>query len=159
MKKVTLLITISLFSFALYACSSEKMDYENETASTKTTSESKTLTIKEAFENLYSEYEDFEWVYTTEWEKDQEIKVQGTLLEADTEDEIVYCKIALDTGETFYALIGKDRFNETPIKINEEVVLAGIAFGNNKYDDEVYEDAVYVMDFLVFKNDNERNKP
>ncbi|HFI2473138.1 TPA: hypothetical protein ACGO11_001497 [Streptococcus suis] len=154
MKKVIYSSFLLLATITLVACSSTEKVSENENTPTETTSEVETSnqekTLKEKFDILYYEYEDLEWIYTTEWEKEQSIKVQGTLLETETEDEFVYCKMSMETGEIFYALIEKELFNEKPLKIGEEVALAGLAFGNNKYNDGVSEDAVYVLEYLPY---------
>lgn len=56
----------------------------------------------------------------------------------------------MDSGETFYALVEKDYFNEKPIRKEQKVTIAGTAFGNNKNNIDVDTDALYALDYALY---------
>lgn len=146
------IFTIIALSVALSGCSAttEQEQELNDTTIESTEKSVSEQEIIETAEGLYPEYDSYEWVYTTEWDEEQPIKVVGTFVEADTEGDVVYCEMTLDSGELFYALIDKNDFDKVPIQVGNKAVLFGIAFGNNANNDDVEYDAMYASDYFPF---------
>lgn len=151
MKKKSLLFILLCCLFSVSACSVNNAKNSQSVASKeKVTRKNKKVTSKEFFDSVYDEYNSFEWVSATEWEENQEIKVSGRLIKATTENDYVYCELEMDSGETFYALVEKDYFNEKPIRKGQKVTIAGTAFGNNKNNIDVDTDALYALDYALY---------
>lgn len=153
MKKKSLLLILLCCLLSLSACSvNNSKNAQSATSKEKITQKNKKVTSKEFFDTIYDEYNSFEWVNSTEWEENQEIKVSGKLIEARTQDDYVYCEIEMASGEVFYGIINKEDFNKKPVTKGKTITLAGIAFGNNKDNIDVDTDAVYVKDYSLYQD-------